>query len=72
MLYKTQTTGFWKINSDDDLFELVTFFSDEGQGPREHIHEVGQPVRMGWTVELPDVHNIVLVLQYSSFVIVNI
>ena len=29
-----------------------TFFSDEGQRPGKHVHEVGQPVGMGAAVEL--------------------
>ena len=42
----------------------ATFLADEGEGPGEHVHEVGQPVGVGRTVELPDVHHVILVLQH--------
>ena len=38
-----------------------TFLAYKRQRPREHVHEIGQPVGMGWTVELTDIHHIVLV-----------
>lgn len=50
----------------NDCF-LFTFLADEGQWPREDVHEVGQPIRVRRAVELPDVHDIVLVFQHSSF-----
>lgn len=46
-----------------------TFLADERQRPREHVHEVGQPVRMRGAVELPYVHDVVFVLQHSSLVV---
>ena len=42
---------------------LRTFLSDEGEGPGEDIHEVGQPVGVVHRIELTNVHHIVLVLQ---------
>lgn len=36
---------------------LLTFFANEGQTPREDVHEIGQPVRMRCTVELTDAGN---------------
>ena len=50
----------------------VTFLSHEWHGPSEHIHEVGQPVRMFYCVELADIHHIVLVFQHGSFVPVHV
>lgn len=44
-----------------------TFFPNKWQGPSENIHEVWKPVWMRRTVELPDIHNIVLILQYCSW-----
>ena len=48
------------------------FFADKRQRPREHVHEVGQPVRMRRTVELAYVHHVVLVFEYGRFVIVDV
>lgn len=45
----------------------LTFFANEGQGPREDVHEVRQPVRMRRAVELPDVHHVVFVLEDSRW-----
>ena len=39
------------------------FLANERQRPREHVHEVGQPVRMWRAVELANVHHVVLVLE---------
>ena len=41
----------------------LTFLPDEGEGPGEDIHEVGQPVGVVHGIELTNVHHIVLVLQ---------
>ena len=41
----------------------LTFLPDEGEGPGENIHEVGQPVGVVHRIELTNVHHIVLVLQ---------
>ena len=49
-----------------------TFLSDERQTPREHVHEVRQPVRMGRTVKLANVHHIVLIFQNGRFVVVHV
>jgi hypothetical protein len=38
-----------------------TFLADEGETPGEDVHEVGQPVRVGAVIELPDIHDVVLV-----------
>ena len=37
--------------------------ANERQRPREHVHEVGQPVRVWRAVELANVHHVVLVLE---------
>ena len=44
----------------------LTLFPYKRQRPCEDIHEVWKPVRMRGTVELPDVHDIVFIFQYSS------
>lgn len=44
----------------------LTFLPDKGEGPGEDVHEVGQPVGVRGAVELPDVHHVVLILQYCS------
>lgn len=43
---------------------MSTLLSHEGQGPREDIHEVGEPVGVRGAVELADVHHVVLVFQH--------
>ena len=48
-------------NSDGNT---LTFFSNKRKRPCEDVHEVGQPVWVGGTVELADVHHIVLILQH--------
>lgn len=40
----------------------LTFLADKRQGPCENVHEIGQPVGMRRTVELPNIHHVVLVL----------
>lgn len=45
----------------------LTFLSDEGQRPGEHVHEVGQPVGVRGAVKLPDVHHIILIFQHRSW-----
>ena len=47
-------------------FSTLTLLPDERQRPSEDVHEVWQPVGVRWAVELPDVHHIVLILQYGS------
>lgn len=44
----------------------LTFLSNEWQRPGEHVHEVGQPVRVRGAVKLPDVHHIILIFQHRS------
>ena len=51
---------------------VFTFFSDEWKGPGEDVHEVGQPVGVGGAVELADVHDVVLVLEYGRLVVVHV
>lgn len=51
---------------------MLTFLAHEWQGPCEDIHEVGQPVWMRRAVELPDVHNVVLILKHRSLVVVYV
>ena len=38
----------------------ATFFSDEGDGPGEDVHEVGEEVGVWREVELLDVEHVVL------------
>lgn len=45
---------------------IHTLLTNKRQGPGKYIHEVWKPVRMRGAVELPDIHNIVLVFQYCS------
>ena len=45
----------------------LTLLPDERQRPSEDVHEVWQPVGVRRAVELPDVHHIVLILQYGSW-----
>ena len=59
-------------HSDTNNVAMRTLLSDERQTPREHIHEVWQPVRMRCAVELPDVHDVVLILEHGSLVVVDI
>ncbi|KAI8035088.1 hypothetical protein M5D96_012181 [Drosophila gunungcola] len=51
---------------------LGDLLAHEGQRPGEHVHEVGQPVRVRRAVELPDVHHVVLVLQHRRLVVVHV
>lgn len=44
-----------------------TFLPNKWQRPGEDIHEIWEPVWVGRTVELPDVHHVVLVLQHCSW-----
>lgn len=46
-----------------------TFFTDKRQRPSKNVHEIWQPVRMWRTVELSDVHNVVLVFEYSRLLL---
>ena len=48
---------------DQHLRHLLTH---EGERPGEHVGEVCQPVRVGTAVELPDVDQVVLVLQHGG------
>ena len=43
---------------------MNTFLANKRKRPCEDVHEVGQPVWVGGTVELSDVHHIVLILQH--------
>ena len=51
------------------FWTFFTFFAYKWQTPRKNVHEVGQPIGMRTTVELSDVHNIVLVFKHSSLVV---
>ena len=46
-----------------------TFFSDEGQRPGEHVHEVGQPVGMGAAVELTNEKRELLIDQSKAVIV---
>lgn len=50
----------------------LTLFSNEWQTPSEHVHEIGQPVRMWGAVELADIHDIILILEHSCLIVVYI
>ena len=45
---------------------MNTFLANKRKRPCEDVHEVRQPVWVGGTVELSDVHHIVLILEHSS------
>lgn len=49
-----------------------TLFTDEWQAPCKDVHEVGQPVRMGCTIELSDIHHVAFVLQDGRFVVIHV
>ena len=51
---------------------MDTFLADEGERPGEYVHEIRQPVRVRRAVELPNIHHIILVLEYSGLVIVHV
>ncbi len=51
---------------------VCNLLSYERKRPGEDIHKVRKPVRMGRTVELTDIHHIVLVLENSGLVVVDI
>ena len=53
------------VGISSQLYESqgLTFLPNEGEGPGEDIHEVGQPVGVVHRIELTNVHHIVLVLQ---------
>lgn len=49
-----------------------TLLSDEWHTPCEDVHKVGKPVWMRSAVELPNVHDIALVLEHGRFVVVDV
>jgi len=50
----------------------LTLLSNERQTPGKDVHEIWQPVRMRSTVELSDVHHIVLILEHRRLVVVDV
>lgn len=53
--------------SDSNTFSMAaldTFLANKRKRPCEDVHEVRQPVWVGRTVELADVHHVVLILQH--------
>lgn len=56
-------------NGDEHIGDLL---SNERQRPGEDVHEVGEPVRVRGAVELSNVHDVVLILQHSGLIVVNI
>lgn len=54
---------------DEHLGDLL---ADERQRPSEHVHEIGQPIRMRGTVELANIHNVVFVFENGRFVVVHV
>jgi len=50
--------------------KLDSLTSRRGRG--HTIHEIRQPIGMRCAVKLPDIHDVVLIFQNSSFVIVDI
>jgi len=49
----------------------ITFFANKRKAPGENIHEVGQPIWVRTTIELANIHYIILVLQDGSLEMVN-
>lgn len=58
-------SSHWEFGTEPQI--SLTLFPYERQGPCEDIHEVWKPVGVRGTVELPDVHDVVFVFQYSSW-----
>ena len=52
--------------------DSLTLLSNKRQRPCEYIHKIGQPVWVRCAVELPDVHDVVLVFEDGGLVIVNV
>jgi hypothetical protein len=51
---------------------ILTLFPYKWQTPSKDVHEVGQPVRMRRAIELSNIHDVVLVLENSSLVVVYV
>jgi len=49
-----------------------TFLSNKGKRPSEDIHKVREPVWVRRAVKLADVHDVVLVFQHGSLVVVDV
>ena len=49
-----------------------TLLADKWQTPREYIHEIREPVWMRGGNELPDIEDIIFILENSRLVVVNI
>lgn len=49
----------------------ILYIVSLGKG-RVTIHKVWEPIRMRGAIELPNVHDIVLVFQYCRFIVVHI
>lgn len=50
----------------------ATFLADEGDGPGEDVHEVGQEVGVLRVVELLDVEHVVVELDHRALVVVRV
>jgi len=61
-----------RANVQDVHQHLSHFLANKRKRPCEDVHEVGQPVWVGGTVELSDVHHIVLILQHCRLIVVHI
>lgn len=48
------------------------YFSNKWQGPGKDVHDVWQPIRMGYTGELPKVHYVVFVSKSACTVVINV
>lgn len=55
-------TAVVNLNKSDS--STITFLANKRKRPCKDVHEVGQPVWVGGTVELSNVHHIVLILQH--------
>ena len=49
-----------------------TLLANKWQTPRENVHEIRKPVWVRCTVELPDVHDIIFVLEDCSLVVIHV
>ena len=51
---------------------VCDLLANEWERPGEDVHEVREPVRVRCAVELSDVHDIVLVFEHGSLVVVHV
>lgn len=63
---------FLRADSEDGEEHLDDLSTDEGQRPGERVHEVGQPIRVGGPIVLPDRHGLVRIFQHSAAISVDV